>query len=104
MTRFFGKIGFVGTKETSPGIWEETTWEREYYGDVLNDRRRFENGLSINDNPVMVNYISIVADSHITENLEFMKWVEWNGSKWKITAIDLQYPRILLNFGGVWNG
>ena len=34
MAKFFGKIGFANTEETSPGIWSGVV-ERPYYGDVI---------------------------------------------------------------------
>ena len=103
MARFYGKIGFVDTYESSPGIWSERTVSKTYSGDVLNNRRRFENGESINDNPVMVNYISVVGDDYMLDNYEMMRWVEFNSKRWKITAVELEYPRVKINFGGLWN-
>ena len=32
--RFCGKVGYVTTSETSPGIWEEQVVERTYRGDM----------------------------------------------------------------------
>jgi len=103
MTRFFGRIGFVDTYESSPGIWSERTIAPTYIGDVVTNRRRFDSGESINDDPVLVNYISVVCDKFMVENYHAMRWVEHNGIKWKITAVELEYPRAKINFGGKWN-
>lgn len=103
MARFYGKIGFVENYESSPGVWSERMISQTYSGDVLTDRRRFDRGESVNDNPVLVNYISVVCDSFMLENYQMMRWVEWNGKKWKITAVELEYPRVKVNFGGIWN-
>ena len=32
-----------------------------------------------------------------------MRWVEIRGVKWKITWINLEYPRIVLTLSGVYN-
>ena len=103
MARFFGRIGFVDTYESSPGVWSERTIAPTYYGDVLSDRRRYNSGESINDNIVLVNYISVVGDTFMLENYHTMKWVEYKDCKWAITAVELEYPRVKINFGGLWN-
>ena len=30
MAKFSGKIGYISTVETEPGIWEETAIEKQY--------------------------------------------------------------------------
>ena len=42
MDKFYGKIGFSSTKETSPGIWTEEIVDKEYYGDILRNSRRWQ--------------------------------------------------------------
>lgn len=105
MAKFFGKIGFSETVETTPGIWEPRITVREYYGDVNRNQRRWqENPDSQNDDLNLSNEISIVGDPYAYDNFNAMKWVEYGGAKWKISWINLQYPRIILTLGGVYNG
>lgn len=104
MTKFYGNIGFVVTKETSPGIWEEQEEVRPYYGLVNRNQRRWQGNEDLNDDILVSNEISVIADDFILENLGAMKWVEWMNSKWKINSIELEYPRIKLTIGGIWNG
>ena len=101
--RWFGKVGFVYTTETSPGIMEEVSEEREYYGDVLQNMRRWENGISINDNIVIQNRISIVADSFANENIGNMKYITFSNTKWKISSCDISWPRLIITTGEVYN-
>lgn len=104
MTKFYGDIGFVETTETSPGIWEPVVTTRKYFGDVNRNQRRYqENAHSINDNLNISNEISILADDYALENYGSMRWVEFRGVKWKITWINLEYPRIVLTLSGVYN-
>ena len=103
MTRFYGRIGFVDTYESSPGVWSERTIAPTYSGDILTDRKRFASGESVNDDLVLVNYISVVCDTYMFENYHAMRWVELDGQKWKITAVEMDYPRAKINFGGKWN-
>lgn len=32
-----------------------------------------------------------------------MRYIEFMGAKWKITNIEVQYPRLILTVGGVYN-
>lgn len=105
MAKYFGKIGYTDTVETSPGIWEEKIISvREYSGDVLRITRRFQNGESINDDLQVSNQISIIADPYAYNNISKMRWIEWLGTKWIISSIDVEYPRLRIDLGGVWNG
>ena len=102
--KYSGKIGYVETIETSPGVWEEVTTERYYKGDVLKNSRRWENNTgSINDNINITNSLSIISDSYAATHFQFMRYAEWMGAKWKITNVDVNYPRYTLSLGGVYN-
>lgn len=105
MARFYGYVGFIETVDDGTGIWEQKETIRPYYGDVGNDVRRWNTQQqSVNDNLQLNNNISILADEFAYQNLSAMKWVEWNGVKWRITSAEVNFPRITLHFGGVWNG
>jgi len=107
MARFYGEVGFLRTEETDPvnhpSVYEEVLRKRNYYGDVVRNARRWENGMSLNDNPVINNTISIVADQFAYDNIGSMKYVRWQGSAWKITNVEIQRPRIVLTIGGLYN-
>lgn len=103
MAKFYGDIGFAIAKETSPGIWEEEITERKYYGDVTKSSSRFQSADKINDDITFNNTISIVADPYANENFQYMKYVNYMGTKWKITNAEIQYPRIILTIGGMYN-
>lgn len=104
MAKFFGKVGYILTEETSPGVWSEKVKIREYYGDVIRNSRNWQNGESTNDNLVMSNEISILGDPFAFDNFSAIKWVEYGGAKWHVNNVDISYPRLTLRFGGVWNG
>lgn len=102
--KFFGKIGYAESKETSPGVWEESITERTYYGDVIRNTRRMENGEWLNDDININNTISIVADAYAYQNFHAIRYIWWMGSKWKISSIEVSRPRLVLTIGGVYNG
>lgn len=103
MGKFFGKIGFAHTVEVVPGRHEEVFEERNYYGDIIKVNRRLENASQINDNINISNQFSIVADAYASENFFAMRYVEWMGSLWQISSVDVQRPRLILTIGGVYN-
>ncbi len=105
--KFFGKVGYCWTEEGTgerEGIMEEHSAEYEYYGDVLSNNRRLDPGTSIIDDVNISNRISIVADTYAWQHIFAMKYIEWMGTKWKITNVEVARPRLILQIGGVWNG
>ena len=102
MAKWFGKIGYVVTEETEPGVWEETVTEREYFGDMTSDRRKRQNSGEVNDNINLSNVISIVADPFAYQNCSNMAYVEIMGSKWKISDVEIKRPRLILTVGGAY--
>lgn len=106
--KFFGKVGYCYSEEGSgerAGIWEDVVSERDYYGDVLANRRRYDTqSESVLDNLTVSNRISIVADAFAFEHFFAIKYIEWMGAKWKVTEVEVQRPRLILQIGGVYNG
>ena len=103
MAKWFGKIGYAETVEERPGIWIEKIIEHEYFGDVLRNSRRLQSSNKVNDDINISNEISIVADPFANQNFHSMRYAEFMGTKWKITDIEVQYPRLILTLGGVYN-
>lgn len=104
MAKFYGVIGYAVTEETTPGIWKEQITERTYFGDLTRNTRKLQSTDQLNDNINVANEVSIVADPFANENFHSMKYVEFMGAKWKITSVEVQYPRLILTVGGVYNG
>lgn len=104
MAKYYGVIGFAETEVTSPGVHKEHITERSYYGDLIRNTRRLQSTDQINDNINIANEISIVSDPYANENFYMMRYAEFQGTKWKITNVQVQYPRLILTVGGVYNG
>jgi len=104
MTKYYGSIGFGETVETSPGVYTEQITERNYYGDVTRNIRALQSSDQLNDNINVTNTISIVADPYANEHFYSMRYAVWQGTKWKISSVEVQYPRLLLTLGGVYHG
>lgn len=103
MAKFYGKIGYLTTVETVPGVWEEDIEERPYYGDVLSLSKKDQANENLNDDITLNQRVSIVADPFAYENFYKMKYLEFLGTKWKITGVEVNRPRLILSAGGVYN-
>ena len=103
MAKFCGVIGYVVTKETEPGIYEEQIIESEYYGDVIRNTRRLREANKVNDDINISNQFSIIADPFANHNFHAMRYIVFMGTKWKITEVEVQYPRLILSVGGLYN-
>lgn len=104
MAKWCGKIGYAVTAETEPGIWEEILTEREYFGELVrNTKRVLQSSDTVNDNVNIVNGISIISDPFANDNFCNIRYAEFMGTKWKVTDVEVQYPRLILTLGGVYN-
>lgn len=103
MGKFYGAIGYAQTVETAPGVWQEEIVERKYCGDVIKAMSRTRDGENLNDNFIVDNRLSIVADPFAYEHFNTMRYIIWMGSKWKIASVETQRPRLIFTVGGVYN-
>lgn len=104
MAKWCGRIGYAELEEIEPGVWDEQITEREYFGDSIRNTRLLQNSGNINDNINVGNQISIVADPYAVQNFHAMRYVEYMESKWKVSTVEVQYPRLILTIGGLYNG
>lgn len=103
MAKFYGPVGYAITEETSPGVWVEQITEKLYYGEVSRNTRRLESAGNLNDDVNISNELSIVADPFAYKNFHSMRYVEFMGAKWKISNVEVQFPRLILTIGGLYN-
>lgn len=104
MPRYYGNIGYVDTVEARPGIWEEVITERKYQGDLTRNTRKISQGNDkINDNINFSMDISIIADPYAFKNFHKIKYITYMGSKWKVSNIQVQFPRLILYISELYN-
>ena len=104
MAKFYGKVGYGISKETAPGVWVDEIMERPYYGELVRNTRKMQMSDKVIDDINIANEISILADPFARDNFQYMRYVEFMGVKWKVTTIDVQFPRLILSIGGLYNG
>lgn len=103
--KYYGEIGFwQDDVEIRPGVFSPGIVPKAYTGDVLRNNQRWNSAQTQNDNLVMSHRISIVADVYLNNNLSSIKFVTYMGNKWKVNSIEVNYPRVIFELGGVYNG
>lgn len=105
MNRFYGVVGYAERSvESAPGVWKDVITAIPYFGNVVRNTRQLREGSLVNDDITVGNNISIVADAYANENFMNIRYVEWQGSLWIVTAVEVQAPRLTLTLGGIYNG
>lgn len=104
MARFYGRIGYGETVETEPGVWVDNIVEHSYFGDVVRNTRKLSEGENLNADLSVGNSISIVADAYANDHFFAIRYVEWAGTLWTVSNVEVQSPRLLLRLGEVYNG
>lgn len=104
MAKFYGKFGYGESTEVAPGVWDDTIVERPYYGDVVRNSRRLQDGEKVNNDLSVGNSISVVADAYANEHFFAIRYVEWAGTLWSVSEVTVESPRLLLKLGGVYSG
>jgi hypothetical protein len=104
MARFFGRVGYGESVETAPGVWVDQIVEYSYYGDVIRNTRELREAEHVNKDLSVQNSISIVADEYANEHFFAIRYVEWAGTLWTVSSVEVQSPRLLLRLGEVYNG
>jgi len=102
--KFHGVIGYGESTETSPGVFEDVITEVTYSGDVIRNTRNLQESDQVNDDISVRNSISIVADAYANEHFFAIRYIVWQGARWKVTEVDVQRPRLILRVGGIYNG
>lgn len=104
MAKYHGKIGFIIMAETKPGVYVPEVTESDYYGDILRKSVRLQVAENVNDNTKINHQISIISDAFANDHLDCIKYAMWMGKAWKVTSIDVNYPRLILTLGDVYTG
>lgn len=102
MAKWYGQIGFAETRETDLDEWTEVIVERPYPGDILSNSRSMPSGSEINNDITISNKISFITDPYARENFHNIRYATFMGTRWRVTSIDVQYPRLNITLGGVW--
>ena len=104
MAKFYGIIGYGVPVETSPGVWQDSIVERAYSGDVIRNSRDLQDDEHVNSDLTVGNRISIVADAYANDHFFAIRYIQWAGTLWVVSEVEVQSPRLVLRLGGVYHG
>lgn len=106
MAKWCGTIGYVETveKPEGSGVYIEQVTKRKHYGDIITENRRIQSSDKVNSDISISNRISIVSDPYSRDHIYAMRYLTFMGSNWRISDVEVQYPRLILSLGGLYNG
>lgn len=104
MARYYGKVGYYTQIEIRPGVWEDAIEERLYYGNVTKDNAKWNRSENLHQDFSVSNVISIVSDPYSDKNVQNIRYIEWMGTLWSVSDIEIERPRLNIRLGGVYNG
>ncbi|MCA9367419.1 hypothetical protein KC887_04120 [Candidatus Kaiserbacteria bacterium] len=104
MAKYYGEVGYGLSVDKGNGIWEDRIITKTYYGEVIKDTRKLDTSSNLNGNVSIQNSITIVADDYAISNFSKIRFVSWSGVNWAVTSVEVQYPRLILRIGEVYNG
>lgn len=106
MNKFKTVVGFYdGDEEYRPGTFRQKIVEREYYGELTrNYNLRWQGGDGQNDNINLSQNVSILSDAYAHEHWPAIRYITFNGVRWSVSNVEVNYPRLTFELGGVYNG
>lgn len=103
MSKYYGAIGYAKSVEDIASVYREEITERYYYGDIYRNSKSNKSSENLNDNISISNKVSILADPFAMNNFQAIKYATYLGTKWKVKSVEVQYPRLILELGDVYN-
>lgn len=104
--KWFGKVGFNTTvpMEDDSDIAIHNIVERPYYGEETRLNSQWKTSGHKNDDKDINTEISIVSDPFARDHFMDIIYIEFMGEKWDVSTVTVQYPRLILSIGGIYNG
>lgn len=100
--KYHGVVGYTKTVPTAPGVYEEEVVEIPCFGDVTRNRAKWNQGAGINDDIEISNSFSLMLNAQLTECFMDLRYIEWLGTKWKISTVEIAPPRLNVQVGGLY--
>lgn len=103
--KWYGHIGFGEPIQDpdDPTVYKNKITKLPFYGDLKKQYKADKEAANqINDNLTINNVISVVANPYAMNNFHKIKYITFAGSKWKVTSVEVAYPRLEIYLGSVW--
>lgn len=103
MAKYYGHIGFATpVNNENPGVTFDKIIERSYFGELTRNAKRVQAGDTINNDLSLSNQISFILDPYLEKNFYNIRYLTYMGAKWKVTKVEVRYPRIFIDIGGLY--
>ena len=100
--KWYDDIAFREEVEEEPGVWVPQIVTRKFFGDILRNSWREQQGSKINADLSISNSISVVADAYLLNNFQKIEYTKLNESKWRVSSVEVNYPRLTLSLGELY--
>ena len=105
MSKAFLRVGYARSAETDTSVYsDEIEKEGEYTADLIRNSRSINNGDKINDEINIANRFSFIADPYAFSHFLNIRYVIYMGTAWRVTDVEVEYPRLIISVGGVYTG
>lgn len=105
MAKAFIRIGYARSEETDTSVYtDEIEKEGKYRAESIRSSRSMNNGEAINDEINISNRFSFVADPYAFSHFFNIRYVKYMGTTWRVTDVEVEYPRLIISVGGVYTG
>lgn len=103
--KWYGRIGFIETVDKGDGVWKPAITTKYYTGDLRRISSKWSSSSSsTNQNLNISNQVSIISDPYLEKSLQSIRFIEFMGTFYDVTDIEVDYPRLNISIGGVYNG
>lgn len=101
--KWYGQIAYGNCVEVEPGIWEDDITEVNCFGELVrNYSQSYQQGTRINEDISVSNKISVLATPNLLESFHTIKYITFSGAKWKVSEVEVQYPRLIITLGSLY--
>lgn len=105
--KFVGAIGFWKEdkeSETEPSVYRpKEIVEKPYRGDIVQYTQRLQQADQMTPDVIFSAQISVNADLYLNKHWESVAYVLYKGVKWAPTAINIDFPRVVISVGGKYH-
>lgn len=92
------------TEVPDDGIARDEYVERKFRATVTRLNNNMVSSGDVIDNLKMDMNFQIKMDKWTYENFQWLRYLVYNGAKWKITNVQVQRPNMIVQVGGIFNG
>lgn len=102
--KWSGYIGYAVEKETATDIIEYSITKFKAKGNMKQITKRTQSSEGVVDGISLNNELELIASPFINKILYSIKYVDFMNVPWKVTNVRVNYPKIFLTLGDVYNG